>query len=74
MQEPKPGATVYVTGKVLRAYGFDREEAYHTVELQLPDGQHLATNVKNLVEPVEETAQAQSESPTEEKKQTKTKR
>ncbi len=48
----QPGDTVHVVGKVLRARGKDDDDpSYQGVDVQLPDGQLVQTNLMNLAGP-----------------------
>lgn len=48
----KPGDSVQITGTVLRARGKDDDDpAFQGVDVQLPDGQLVQTNLLNLAGP-----------------------
>lgn len=65
MNEFQPGDRILIRARVQQAPKSDRDAAYQTYSLILPDGQNLQTNVKNLeaAEKVEQADAADAPSP-----------
>jgi len=51
MPYPQPGDTVFIKGTVIRTHNLqaDEDPARQSVEAQTADGQHLWTNLANVV-------------------------